>query len=164
MIHEMMIPVNRINIPRPVTQNRKASSSRPSAAGGGKFSSFVSSQSNGENQDQIASSNGETLSSVNEAHSLESVLLIQEGAKDRPQYQENQQRARVWGEDMLKELHALRFELLNNDITPTRLEAIRAHIEQRRKVSIDPNLHSILNDIEARALVELIKLNRRQSL
>jgi hypothetical protein len=59
---------------------------------------------------------------------------------------------------LLDELEALKLSLLDGDISETGLRRLAAAVREQREATSDPRLEAVLDQIEARAAVELAKL------
>jgi hypothetical protein len=71
--------------------------------------------------------------------------------------QQNKRQAIERADDLLAELDDLRIGLLLGNYTKTQLERLGARVRQQKAVIQDPQLKSLLDDIELRAAVELAK-------
>lgn len=74
----------------------------------------------------------------------------------------NQERRRIiqWGENVLDQLEQIRHDLLRGAIPAERLTELSQKLRDRKKNVLDPDLLSLINDIELRAEVEIAKYSR----
>ncbi|HEY1096488.1 MAG TPA: flagellar assembly protein FliX [Alphaproteobacteria bacterium] len=86
---------------------------------------------------------------------ISTLLSIQ--ANEQATERENRQRAIAYGDDLLDELDNLRVGLLMGNYTINQLQQISYRLEQRRLSIDDPQLLSIIDDIELRVRVEIAK-------
>ncbi len=82
------------------------------------------------------------------------LLALQEVHDDSD---ENSSRAKAFAHGLLDQLDVLRHSLLLGRIEPARLRELRGHLQAERAKVMDPELASILDEIELRVAVELAK-------
>ncbi len=101
---------------------------------------------------------GETtrLAEQSRVQTLDSLLALQE-VPDATQRRSAGVRR---GFDLLDRLDEIRMGLLTGSIPADRLSNLVRLVRARRDGVMDPNLNSILDDIELRAMVELAKLGQ----
>ncbi len=75
--------------------------------------------------------------------------------------EESRHRMIQHGEDILDRLEELRRGLLSGSLPRERLFELAQLVRNRRNTTDDPKLHSLLDEIELRAEVEIAKLNRQ---
>lgn len=89
------------------------------------------------------------------AGAISTLLSIQ--ANEQATEREQRQRAIAYGDDLLDELDNLRVGLLMGNYTINQLQQISYRLEHRRLSIDDPDLLSIIDDIELRVRVEIAK-------
>ena len=67
------------------------------------------------------------------------------------------------GNDMLQQLDQLKLSLLNGRLQPQTVQQLRHSLGQKRHFQVQEGLHSLLQQIELRAEVELAKLSKQRS-
>jgi len=138
--------ISRIEGPssvRPATTIRKTSKS--SSASGSSFSTHL---------EETEESSG--VHSTGATNAVSGVLNIQEvdDALARAA------RGKLRAEDILDKLDDLKLDLLNGNLSPTKLQRLSETVNARRAEVTDPNLTQILDEIDLRAQVELAKFTR----
>lgn len=88
---------------------------------------------------------------------LEGLLAVQE-ADSADGYKGKQARAISRGHDLLDMLDEVRLGLMMGGVPKSRLDSLVRMVERRRDTLQDPNLVSVLDEIELRARVEIAKL------
>jgi hypothetical protein len=87
---------------------------------------------------------------------VENLFMLQEVAEDLP----GRRKAAVKrGSDMLDRLDDIRVALLTGSLPRTQLENLRRMAQDRGDILNDPQLQTVLDDIELRVAVELAKLD-----
>lgn len=106
---------------------------------------------------ESASSVGPTFA----AQSVDALVAIQ-GVPDATTGRSNG-RARKWGDEALDQLEQIRMDLLSGAIPKDRLINLARMVTERREQATDPQLNSLLDDIELRVRVEIAKYEPRRS-
>lgn len=138
----------KIDSSNPLRSASGSKAKRTTGAGGG-FADMLGGGDDG----GTAASGGSTGPTGTTA--LTSLLAIQEQADDGQRSSADQQAAQH-GEDQLARLEALRRDLLLGQVSTSRLQTLAEQSAQRLPPS-DPQLASILDDIDLRVQVELAK-------
>mgnify|MGYP003835720435 FL=1 len=86
---------------------------------------------------------------------LDALLALQQSgdALDSPK-----KAAMLRAKSMLEQLEAVRDGLLSGQLSPARLQQLVGLLDQQREMIDDPELSSVLDEIDLRARVELAKL------
>ena len=125
-----------------------STSKRRNTSAAGAFADLLAAAENGEAPAPSATS--ETVAPA----SLSSLLALQEMPEELLQRKKLVQQ----GNNMLDVLEKLRRQLLNGSLTLSVLQDIEKQISQQKQIINDPQLMSVIDDIELRAAVELAKL------
>ncbi len=93
---------------------------------------------------------------VSPVNSILSAQEVDEGVNN------NHERHRIiqCGENVLDQLEQIRYDLLRGAIPAERLSALAQKLRDRKKNISDPDLLSLINDIELRAEIEIAKYSR----
>ena len=142
-----MIKVNPTYTQASVAKSQK---SRKVSKGGANFS-----LDDAEGAEEASAS---TSSQAAGAGKVDSFLALQEISQDDLAARQ----AKSHGEKMLEHLNQIRLGILTGKIPKATLEALVDSCEQRKNLTTDPRLGSILDDIELRAKVELAKIEMSQ--
>jgi hypothetical protein len=134
--------------PRPATSVRKTGGTSSTSSGG--FAKALS-DTQPSHSPQMPVSVGLT--------DMTTVLALQE-APDATTRSRARRRARERGGMMLDHLEEIRMGLLLGTVPMAKLEQLAQLVRAKREQIDDPNLLSILDEIELRAAVELAKLSR----
>lgn len=97
------------------------------------------------------------VSSVSATASVGSLLSLQEVSDEDIARKKTIEH----GQNLIKSLEALRQSLLMGSVPLHVLQSLEGRLKQQREMTIDPELHAIMDDIELRAAVELAKYERR---
>jgi hypothetical protein len=89
------------------------------------------------------------------AGAISALLTIQ--ANEQATERDTRRRAIAHGDDLLDELDNLRVGLLMGNYTINQLQQMSYRLEQRRLSITDPELLSIIDDIEMRVRIEIAK-------
>ena len=128
---------------------------KSASAGGAQFSQLLSQAGDAE-ESQAATPVAETAA----ATPVSTLLSLQEIPED--QYQDR--KAAAQGKITLNKLEELRHQLLTGRVSPSTLRGLEQVIAAQRKLTaFNPNLKSLLDEIELRAAVELAKLQKFSS-
>ena len=105
------------------------------------------------------SSKADASSDVGAVLAVSSILSVQEVEGEA---KEDQQLRRLiqWGEDILDQLDNIRHDLLMGAIPLDRLSALAQTMRDRKTNVSDPDLLTLINEIELRAEVEIAKYSR----
>lgn len=121
----------------------------------------TSSKSNGKSftLSETASGPSETASvaAAGPLAALEGLLAVQE-SDGADGYKGKQARAISRGNDLLDMLDEVRLGLMMGGVPKSRLDSLVRMVERRRDTLQDPQLMSVLDEIELRARVEIAKL------
>jgi hypothetical protein len=98
-------------------------------------------------------------SSVMSIQGVDALLSLQ-GAEDGTS-EEARRKARLRGEVLLDQLDKLRIGLLTGGIPVTTLQQLKHAVNSQRAHVMDPELNTVLDEIELRVLVELAKHEQR---
>ena len=129
---------------RPLHSTPTRSSQRASAKKGADFSS------------QITEEPAAAVSSSAPFGPVDGILAVQEV----PTATDGRSRGIKRGHNLLDHLDEIRLGLLNGSMPRKRLLELGQDIQEARDSAVEPELSSILDDIELRAAVELAKLDR----
>lgn len=136
----------KITDSRPLNTTPTRATQRAKTKGGADFSSQLIEEP----------STANAVSSTARLGAVDGILAVQEV----PDSTDGRTRGLKRGYDILDRLDEIRFGLLAGSFSRSRLVGLREEIEEARDKVIDPQLSSILDDIELRAAVELAKLDR----
>lgn len=136
----------RITGQKPTSGIKGRSSSKNAASGSSAFTPDAAAE------DTPAAA---ATTSAGGLHSMDALLALQE-VHEKPQQREQAAR---YGHSLLDGLEAIRADLLGGQVSSERLEAISTEVAQHLE-SGDPQLDSVLREIELRVKVELAKLGR----
>lgn len=129
-------------------------SSKSSGAKGAGFSEALRGTGSEKSDDAAGVSGGAGLSSV-------SALLALQGVEETPAVDPDERKrnraAADRGEELLNQLDEIRIALLEGRIPRQRLLQIRAFLSSRGDSAANPQLASLIDDIELRVEVELAK-------
>ena len=98
-------------------------------------------------------------SEVGNITTVGSILTVQEVERDEGLTSRRQ--LKKYGEDILDRLDEIKQDLLTGDISKDRLKNLAQTLRMNKSTTDDPELISIINDIELRAAVELAKYTRK---
>lgn len=109
-------------------------------------------------KDAAEPSEGGQALETSSLRALDTLLAVQEV----PDATEERSRglARQHGQDLLDHLDQLRHDLLIGAVPKDRLAELARRVRARRRMSDDPRLNEIIDEIELRAEVEIAKLTR----
>lgn len=97
-----------------------------------------------------------TIAATAPVASVSALLAVQE---DGSREQERKRQIRR-GQDMLEILDAMRHGLLSGNMPAERIEKLLEFVQSKKGQVDDPQLESIIQEIELRAMVELAKLGK----
>jgi hypothetical protein len=100
------------------------------------------------------------ISEVGNVTAVGSILTVQEVEHDEGLTSRRQ--LKKYGEDILDRLDEIKQDLLTGDISKDRLTNLAQTLRMKKSTTDDPELISIINDIELRAAVELAKYTRKK--
>ena len=138
-----------------IKQTRAHSTKKARETGEPRRTSFTDHLSSAGGPSSEASGSGEA-GAVAPVNSILSVQEVGEGASRDQQRQQLVQ----WGENVLDHLEKIRHDLLNGAIPLDRLRGLARALRDRRANISDPDLLSLINEIELRAEVEIAKYSR----
>ena len=96
---------------------------------------------------------------VGSVHAVDAVLAMQES--DDATEHRSRGLVRQYGENLLERLDSLRHDLLIGAVPKSRLADMAQSMRAHRARCNDPNLMTIIDEIELRCEVEIAKLTRR---
>lgn len=96
------------------------------------------------------------VSGVSASASIGSLLALQEVSEEDVA----KKKVIQYGGDLIKSLEALRQSLLLGRVPVDVLKTLESRLKKQRQMTMDPELHAIIDDIELRAAVELAKYQR----
>lgn len=102
-------------------------------------------------------STASVVASADSVSGVDALLAVQQ--VDELPHDSERDWAKHWGGDILSRLSQLRDGLLSGNIPIERLERLSEALTERRAVT-DPDLASVMDQIELRAKIEIAKLNR----
>ncbi|MBL0319464.1 MAG: flagellar assembly protein FliX [Alphaproteobacteria bacterium] len=124
---------------------------RRGGVGKGDFSKELSAQ--------MSTSDAEESSAASPAHYINPLLALQEIAPDE---RGAKREAVDHGQQLLEKLEAVRLALLNGHLTLGQIKELQALLNRTHLAFQDPELESIIADIELRAAVEVAKFEQRR--
>lgn len=124
---------------------------KSASSGAASFDSVLSAASS--TQESLAG-----VSGLSGAASVGSLLALQEVSQEEMAKKEALQH----GTNLLKSLEALRQSLLLGRVPVDVLRTLESRLQRQRQLTMDPELHEIIDDIELRAAVELAKYDSRR--
>ena len=122
-----------------------------SPAGGASFSGLL------EGPDEVEGKGG--VAGAAPVAPLDALLALQ--GMDGVNNEENTRRAKKRGIDMLDVLDQVRIDLLGGGVPQARLDNLQRLINSQRDEVMDPQLRSVLDEIELRVQVELAKFSMK---
>lgn len=131
---------------RPVESKK---TEKKNAAGSAAFSSHL--KVNTDN-------NVQESSGVQAMAAVDTLLSVQENNMDADR--EANRHAMMRGNDLLDQLEGLRNGLVNGRLPMEQIERLMIQVQSRAANVTDPQLQSVLKDIELRAAVELAKMEK----
>ena len=128
---------------------------RPSSADGAAFSDQVRAAQGGADEAPSVTS----TAGAGPIAGVDSILAVQDvgDATEDPA----RRQARLYGDQVLDQLDAIRNGLLMGYVPKERLTDLAQSMRQRRLATADPELLALIDEIELRAEVEIAKLSRR---
>lgn len=137
---------------KPTRAQSSKKAKKTDASGGTSFSDHLAPAA-GSSSEEGALEEAGAVAPVN------SLLSVQEVEGDA---NADQQRARLiqWGENILDQLEQIRHDLLLGAIPLERLSGLAQALRDRKANISDPDLLTLINDIELRAKVEIEKYSR----
>ena len=132
---------------RPVSSYSNIKKKAKSAASGSSFADIMAAST---------ASSGSTAESSGVAATapMDGLLALQEVSEEDYARRETLKQ----GHNLIQSLEALRQSLLLGAVPYSVLRTLEGRLSEQRQMTVDPDLHSIMDDIELRAAVELAKL------
>jgi len=127
----------------------KKKSAKKTSSGDDAFQSLVDGGSSSESASQTGLSAG--IASVD-------VLLAAQSAED-PTQKASKQRMKMRAGDILDKLNDLKLAMVTSEVTVGHMVSIADVVASHREAITDPELSSILDEIDLRAHVELTKMD-----
>ncbi|KZD00225.1 MULTISPECIES: flagellar assembly protein FliX [unclassified Thalassospira] len=130
-----------------------STSSRKKSSGTSGGSSFADAMRSLDSSGDAGGAAG--VRSAGAVSALDALLALQQSgdALDSPK-----KAAMLRAKSMLEQLEAVRDGLLSGQLSPARLQQLVGLLDQQREMIDDPELSSVLDEIDLRARVELAKL------
>jgi hypothetical protein len=119
------------------------------SSGDGTFKSLMAEGSSGSEQSSAPSTTGSIAS-------VDALLMVQ--ATEDPAQQKTQKRMRERANGILQELNQLKVALLSGNVTIGHAISIADVVASHREKITDPELSTLLDEIDLRAQIELAKL------
>ena len=139
----------KIDGPKSSSDIAKKKDTKRTSTGDGAFQSLVSGAGGADSTEQTGLSAG--IASVD-------VLLAAQATED-PAQKASRQRMQKRASDILDELNNLKMAMLTGEVTIGHMVSIADVVASHRETINDPELSSILDEIDLRAHVELAKLD-----